>query len=86
MRSTFKKIGRRSLSIVLSLCLVAACLATTALPSNEVRAGLITNVLTGKWGAIAMGTIETDIKPLQVPAVFLPSLPTKTWQGAMSIP
>lgn len=56
-----QKIGRRSLSIVLSLCLVAACLATTALPSNEVRAGLITNVLTGKWGAIAMGTIERGV-------------------------
>ena len=46
------------LSIIMSLSIIATCLSLTALPSNEVQAGTITNIITGKWAAIGLEYLE----------------------------
>ncbi len=58
MQQRLKRLGKSMLSIIMSLSIIATCLSLTALPSNEVQAGTITNIITGKWAAIGLEYLE----------------------------
>lgn len=50
--------GRKLLSGLTALSLSAAMVVLPVVPSLTVNAGTVINIITGKWGAIAMEYLE----------------------------
>ena len=61
MKPKTKRLGRKLLSVFTALSLSAAIVGTPVLPSLTANAGATINILTGRWGAVAMEYLERGI-------------------------
>ena len=61
MKPKLKRLGRKLLSVTTVLSILAALVCTPALTSLTADAGATINILTGRWGAVAMEYLERGI-------------------------
>lgn len=61
MKPKTKRMGRKLLSVFTALSLSAVFAATPVMPSLTAHAGATINILTGRWGAVAMEYLERGI-------------------------
>jgi len=61
MKPKPKHMGRKLLSVFTAVSLLAAIVSTPVSPSMTANAGATINILTGRWGAVAMEYLERGI-------------------------